>query len=200
MHILGGDAALKAEPGLWQQPNPNDPSKLVSAENDARALFREYTPALAALGPTAASDTFEAAKSYYASKMHSAGKTQFDHGAWRSAVETVIGAYTQGQSTRGGTALFNGSERVVIPEGWTGDGLFRRLARATGEDWTRAAAGGHAPVWPDGSKVYTGQLRELVPVWVGGTSYIFRSPKTGNFLGTRTGQPFRIDAAKVPWR
>lgn len=200
MHILGGPDALKANPGVWQAANPNDPTKLVPAEDPARAIFNEYIPALAGLGPDAANDTYEAAKDYYASKMTAAGKTQFNADTWRQAVDTVIGGYNQdGQGYRGGTAMFQGQHRVVIPEGWTGEGLFRRFARATGDDWAKAG-GGHDPVWPDGSKVYSGQLSQLVPVWVGGTSYVFRSPKTGNFLGTRAGQPFRIDAAKVPWR
>jgi hypothetical protein len=197
MHILGGADALKANPGLWERPN--DDGKMVSADADAQSIFAEYIPALAALGPDAARDSYEAAKAFYASKMSAAGKTQFEGGNWRTAIEATIGAYRHGSTSYGGTALFQGTHRVVIPEGWTGEGLFRRIARATSQDWVKAG-GGHAPVWPDGSSVYTGQLRELVPVWVGGTSYIFRSPRTGNFLGTRGGRPFRIDAAKVPWR
>lgn len=200
MHILGGADALKANPGIWQAAKPDDPTKLIPAENAARAIFNEYIPALAGLGPDAARDTYDAAKDYYASKMTAAGKSQFNADTWRQAVDTVIGGYNQdGVGYRGGTAMFQGAHRVVIPEGWTGEGLFRRLARATGDDWAKAG-GGQDPIWPDGSKVYSGQLSQLVPVWVGGTSYVFRSPKTGNFLGTRSGRPFRIDAAKVPWR
>jgi hypothetical protein len=196
-HILQGGTALKANPQVWQKPN--DSGKLVSAEDDARALFAEYLPALAGLGPNAANDTYEAAKAFYASKMNAAGQTQFAGGAWRNAIETVIGAYSNGGTSYGGSALYQGAHRVVIPEGWTGEGLFRRLARAKTEDWV-TASGGRDPMWPDGSKVYPSQLRELVPVWMGGTTYAFRSPKTNNLLPSKRGGPFTIDAAKVPWR
>jgi hypothetical protein len=194
--ILGGGDALKANPGLWQKPN--DDGKLVTAEADAQALFAEYLPALAGLGPNAANDTYEAAKAFYGAKMNAAGQTQFAGGAWRNAIETVIGRYSKAGAMYGGTSQFQG-HRVVVPEGWTGEGLFRRIARATPDDWAKAG-GGKVPVWPDGSKVYTGQLRELVPVWLGGTSYGFRSPKTNSFLPKKDGGPFIIDAAKVPWR
>lgn len=196
-HILGGKAALASNPQLWQKPNP-DTGKLSSAEQDANAIFAEYVPALVGLGPSAANDTFEAAKAYYASKMSLAGQTQFNHDSFKQAVETVIGRHRQGGTPYGGTSYHQG-QRVVIPQGWTGEGVFKRIARATPKEWF-AAGGGREPVWPDGSRVYSGQLRDLVPVWLGGTMYGFRSPRTNNFLPAKDGQPYAIDVAKVPWK
>src|SRR3546814_14184448 len=77
-------------------------------------------------------------------------------------------------SDLGGFASFKGNP-VSLPPGWTSDGLFRRLARASGKDWSKATVSS-APVWPDGSAVYSGQLRSLAPARLGGTRYGFRTP------------------------
>jgi hypothetical protein len=99
--------------------------------------------------------------------------------------------------TYGGTATYKG-ERVILPPGWTGEGLFKRLARATPQDWNKASLTG-TPIWPGGAPVTLDQIRDLVPVSVGGTRYVLRLP-SGNYLPSNKSDKFVFDAAKVPWR
>jgi hypothetical protein len=87
---------------------------------------------------------------------------------------------------------------VSIPPGWTSDGLFRRLARATDHDWNAAAVNG-TPMWPDGSPVTHSQINDLAPARVSGTTYGLLT-RNGRFLTAKNGGPFLFDAAKVPWR
>ena len=129
--------------------------------------------------------------------MTAAGKSAWDEGAWRGAIGAALGAYRSNGTMYGGVTTFRGTA-VSLPPGWTADGLFRRLARATGPEFSAAAVSGPGR-WPDGSPVYSGQLRELVPVRVGGTRYAFAT-RNGRFLGAEDGGPFVIDAARVPWK
>lgn len=188
--ILNGPDALKANANIW-----------ATHEQDARDLYNKYLgEALTGMGGDVAGDTFDAARAIYASDMTRRGKTGWDASAWGNAVERALGSYKDGQYVKGGTASFQG-HRVVIPDGWTGDGVFRRLARIEGSDFHAARATGPG-VWPDGSPLYSGQLRDgsLIPVFLGGTRYAFASSRTGNWLGAQGGGPFVLDVAKVPWR
>jgi hypothetical protein len=165
----------------------------------ARAAFAEHVGgALAGMGPDYAADTMAAAQSIYASTMQAAGKSEWDENIWSRSIERAMGSYRDGQWTKGGTTSFRG-QQVMLPAGWTGDGVLRRIARITGEDLGKARVSG-AGVWPDGSPLYTGQLREMVPVYLGGTQYGFRSPNTGRLLAAKDGGAFVLDMAKVAWR
>src|SRR3546814_12558956 len=101
--------------------------------------------------------------------MTQAGRTAWDDNAWRTAISTALGGYRHNGVLYGGFASFKGNP-VSLPPGWTSDGLFRRLARASGKDWSKATVSS-APVWPDGSAVYSGQLRSLAPARLGGPRY-----------------------------
>lgn len=184
--ILRGPEALKTIGQGW---NP------VAA----RTAFAQHVGgALAGMGPDYAADTLEAAKNIYGATMQAAGKSAWDEQVWSSAIERAMGSARDGQWTKGGTASFKG-QQVMLPAGWSGDGVFRRIARITGEDLGKARQSGPG-VWPDGSPLYTGQLREMVPVYLGGTQYGFRSPNTGRLLAAQGGGAFVLDMAKVAWR
>lgn len=183
--ILNGPDALKAHQQLW-------------AAEKAKKVFDQYTgAALAGMPADYAADTFDAAKHFYAYRMAQAGASGWSDDAWRGAVEATLGGFTQGGEHKGGTALFN-EQRVIIPSGWTAEGVFRRFARASGPEWSRAA-GNAQPQWPDGSDVTATDLRKLLPVYVGGTRYAFRT-RAGNFLQVKGGGTFVVDAAQVPWK
>jgi hypothetical protein len=184
--ILRGPEAMKAIGKGWNQMA-------------ARSAFNTHVgAALAGMGPDYAADTLEAAKQIYAATLYAAGKSEWDEGTWSSAIERAMGSARDGQWVKGGTADYKG-QRVMLPAGWTGDGVFRRIARISGEDLGKARQSGPG-VWPDGSPLYTGQLREMVPVYLGGTQYGFRSPNTGRLLGAKGGGAFVLDMAKVAWR
>lgn len=170
--------------------------------NQAGAMqaYQQYVGgALTGLGPEFAGDTFEAAKNIYASTMQAQGKTEWDPKLFQNSVERALGSYTDGQWSKGGSTVWKGF-RVVVPTGWTADGVFGRLARLNGEGLGAGRVSGPG-VWPDGSPLYTGQLRDgsLVPVLMTGTTYGFRSARTGRLLGAKDGGPFLLDMAKVPW-
>lgn len=170
--------------------------------NQAGAMqaYQQYVGgALAGLGPEFAGDTFEAAKNIYASTMQAQGKSEWDPKLFQTSIERALGSYTDGQWSKGGSAVWKGF-RVVVPTGWTADGVFGRLARLNGEGLGSAKVSGPG-VWPDGSPLYTGQLRDgsLVPVLMTGTTYGFRSARSGRLLAAKDGGPFLLDMAKVPW-
>lgn len=183
--ILRGGEALKANPSLYDA-------------REARAAFAAYGQALQGLGPDFAADTLEAARNLYGSRMAAQGLTGWSEPEFRNAIDAALGGYTDGQHYKGGSWTYKG-QRVLIPSGWTADGVFRRIARMNGEDLGKARASG-AGRWPDGSPIYTGQLREMIPVYLGGTRYGFRSERSGRLLGADGGGPFVLDVAKVPWR
>src|SRR3546814_4753384 len=106
--------------------------------------------------PDYAADVYDAARNLYIARMTQAGRTAWDDNAWRTAISTALGGYRHNGVLYGGFASFKGNP-VSLPPGWTSDGLFRRLARASGKDWSKATVSS-APVWPDGSAVYSGQI------------------------------------------
>lgn len=184
--------------GILNGPDALRAHQQVFAAEKAKKVFDQYAGvALAGMPADYASDTFDAAKHFYAYRMAQAGASGWSEDAWRGAVEATLGGYTQGGEHKGGTALFN-SQRVIIPSGWTAEGVFRRFARASGPEWSKAA-GNAQPQWPDGSQVTATELRGLLPVYVGGTRYAFRT-RAGNFLGVKGGGTFVVDAAQVPWK
>ncbi|NYT42327.1 hypothetical protein HZY97_16260 [Sphingomonas sp. R-74633] len=183
--ILRGGDALKANPSLFN-------------DKEAREAFAAYGPALQGLGPDFAADTYVAARNLYASRMAAQGLTGWSPGEFRTAIDAALGGYHEGAYYKGGSWTFK-NQRVVIPTGWTADGVFRRIARMTGEDLGNAKVTG-AGRWPDGSPLYTGQLREMIPVFMGGTRYGFRDARSGRLLPSAQGGPFMLDMAKVPWR
>lgn len=195
---LPGDAGYQAARDILRGPEAAKTNAAAFLPREARAVFTQYAgPALRGLAPDYAADVLDAARNLYFARVTSAGGTQWNEAAWRGAIDTALGGYRKDGVMYGGVASFRGVS-VSIPPGWTGDGVFRRLARATGPELSAAAVGG-APVWPDGAAVYSGQLRELVPVRFGGTRYGFLT-RNGRLLGSSRGGPYQLDVAKVPWR
>ncbi|MFL0418421.1 hypothetical protein ACH0CP_12705 [Sphingomonas sp. 179-I 2A4 NHS] len=198
LSVLPGDVGYQAARDILRGPEALKTNGGVFMPQQAKLLFSTYAaPALRGLPPDYASDVMDAAKNLYAARMTTAGRTQWDDQAWRDSVDTALGAYRKDGVKLGGIADFRGTP-VSLPPGWSGDGLFRRLARATGKEMS-AATIGRAPVWPDGSAVYSGQLRELAPVRLGGTRYGFIT-RNARLLGSQGGGVFTLDVAKVPWR
>lgn len=167
----------------------------------ARLLFNRHVgPALAAT-PDYASDVFDAARSFYIARMTQHGKTGWSDDAWNTAVESVLGGTRNANGVMtGGFTRIHGVP-VVLPSGWTNEGLARRVSRATGPQWSAASVNGN-PVWPDGSPVYSAQLRNMVPVRVGDTLYAFRDRAEPGLIQSKSkpGQPFTVDVAKLPWQ
>lgn len=164
------------------------------AQND---FAQNAAPALAGMPPDYARDVFDAAKAVYAERARQQGVTTWSGELWRGAVNAALGGEPKSGRQYGGLAKF-GDKWVSIPPGWTGDGVFKRIATMDGDDLGRARVSDPG-MWPDGSKVYTGQLREMTPVRLGGTRYGFLT-RAGRLLGTRSGRPYAIDVAKLPWK
>ncbi|HEX5213317.1 MAG TPA: hypothetical protein VFW22_16450 [Pseudolabrys sp.] len=182
--ILGGAEALKANPKVY-------------SKSQAEAAFKPYAlQALQLAPPDMKADTLEAARSLYATRVTRLGHGDYDGSYWQGAVDAALGSYRQNGIKYGGTAKMN-NQLVVIPQGWTGDGLFKRLKNATPAEWN-TASGGRKPVWPDGSDVTAPQLGALTPVWVGGTNYALRT-YAGRLLQAKDGEHYVFDAAKIQW-
>lgn len=172
-------------------------------QNVARGLFaRNAAPALAGMAPDYARDVFDAAKAIYAERARQQGVTSWNEELWRGAVNGALGGEPKGGMQYGGIVRHRdgqGVDRwVSIPPGWTGDGVFRRIQTMEVDDLSRARVSDPG-IWPDGSGVYTGQLREMTPVRLGGTRYGFLT-RAGRLLGTRSGGVYTIDVAKLPWK
>src|SRR3546814_19876019 len=129
--------------------------------------------------------------------MTQAGRTAWDDNAWRTAISTALGGYRHNGVLYGGFASFKGNP-VSLPPGWTSDGLFRRLARASGKDWSKATVSS-APVCPDGRAAYSGQLRSLAPPRLGGTRSGLRPPG-GRPPRPKGRGPVMIPVPQVPWQ
>ncbi|PQM27675.1 hypothetical protein CVO77_03645 [Sphingopyxis lindanitolerans] len=158
---------------------------------------RMAAPALAGMPPDYSRDVFDAAKSVYAERARQRGATAWDSGIWRGAINAALGGEVKGSVQHGGLSKFGG-RWVSIPPGWTGNGVFRRLATMTGPDTGKAAVS-DAAMWPDGKTVTVSELRKLTPVRLGGTRYGFRT-RAGRLLGTKSGRPYALDIAKLPVR
>lgn len=181
--ILRGGEALKANPSLYNH-------------KEAAQAFAAYGPALQGLGPDFAADTLVAARNLYASRMAAQGLTGWSPGEFRNAIDAALGGYHEGRDYKGGSWTFK-NQRVIIPTGWTADGVFRRIARMSGAEAASAQVNGDGR-WPDGSLLYTGQLREMIPVFMGGTRYGFRDARSGRLLPSANGGPYQLDVARVP--
>lgn len=195
---LPGDAGYQAARDILRGPEAAKTNANVFLPAQSKFIFTSHAmAALRGLPPDYAADVRDAAQNIYFARMTAAGRTQWDNQAWRDSIDTALGSYRQNGIKYGGVTTFRGVP-VSLPPGWTGDGVFRRLARASGPEWA-AAAVSKAPVWPDGSAAYTGQLRQLTPVRVGGTRYAFMT-RNNRFLGAKGGGAYVIDVAKVPWK
>lgn len=195
---LPGDAGYQAARDILRGPDAAKTNGQVFLPADARNLFQSYAaPALRFMPQNYASDVLDAAKNLYTARMTAAGETQWRPAAWQTAIDTVLGGYRSGGNIYGGVANFHNTP-VSLPPGWTSDGLFRRVARATGDDWKGASVGA-TPIWPDGSPVYSAQLRDLTPARLGGTRYGLLT-RNGRFLTAKGGGPYIFDAARMPWR
>ncbi|UUL83450.1 hypothetical protein [Sphingomonas qomolangmaensis] len=168
---------------------------------EARLLFNQYAgPALAGM-PDYAGDVFDAAKSLYFARTTRAGGTAWSADAFRTAVATVTGQYRNGQGqVIGGFTRVQGVP-VSLPSGWTHDGLMRRIARGERDDLIGASING-SPVWPDGTNVSLGQIRQLIPVRLGETVYGFRDKSGAGLVQSKNvrGQPYTIDVTRLPWK
>lgn len=198
LSVLPGDVGFQAARDILRGPEAAKTNGGVYLPAQARRGFATYAaPALRGLSPDYASDVMDAARNLYTARMTTAGRTDWDDQAWRIAIDTALGGYRKDGVLYGGIATYKDTA-VSVPPGWTGEGVFRRLARATGADLSAAAAS-KAPEWPDGSPVYSAQLRDLVPVRLGGTRYGFMT-RNSRMLGARGGGPYVLDVAKVPWK
>ncbi len=198
LSVLPGDVGMQAARDILRGPEAAKTNEAVYQPAQGKVVFTQYAaPALRGLSPDYAADVMDAARNLYIARMTTAGRTQWDDAAWRTAVDTALGGYRKDGVRYGGLATYRDTA-VSIPPGWTGDGVFRRLARASGPDLSKAAVS-KAAIWPDGSPVYSGQLRDLIPVRVGGTRYGFMT-RNDRMLGAKGGGPFVLDIAKVPWK
>ncbi|MFC3786690.1 hypothetical protein GGR90_002762 [Sphingopyxis italica] len=161
----------------------------------AQYEFNRSAGALAGLPPDYTRDVFDAAKAVYAERARQQGQTAWDANLWRSSINAALGGETKGGRQYGGLVRYK-DKWVSLPPGWTSEGVFRRVASLTGPD-TKKSAVSDAAVWPDGSTVTVGQLRDLVPVRLGGTRYGFQT-RAGRLVGTKSGRPYTLDLAKVP--
>lgn len=185
IEVLRGRDALAIAPQVYQSAN-------------ADAEFTKFAaPALSGMPPGYARDVKAAARAIYAERMRQSGLSGWDSNQWRGAINAALGGEDKGGLRHGGIATFKGTP-VSVPPGWTGDGVFRRIATMDGDDLGRARVSKPGR-WPDGSRVYTGQLREMVPVRLGGTRYGFLT-RAGRLLGSTDGSPYVIDVAKLPWK
>lgn len=156
---------------------------------------RMAAPALSGMPPDYSRDVFDGATAIYAERARQKGVIAWDAALWRTSINAALGGQQQGGQQQGGVVKHR-DKWVSIPPGWTGNGVFRRIATMTGPDTGKAAVS-DAPIWPDGTKVTIGQIRELTPVRLGGTRYGFQT-RAGRLLGTKTGRPYAIDVAKLP--
>ncbi len=158
---------------------------------------RMAAPALAGMPPDYSRDVFDAARNIYAERARQKGQAAWDATLWRGAINAALGGDERGGRQYGGVVRHR-DRWVSIPPGWTANGVFRRIATMSGPDTGKAAIT-DAPTWPDGSKVTVGQIRELTPVRLGGTRYGFQT-RGGRLLGTKSGRPYTLDVAKLPWK
>lgn len=168
------------------------------AFNSSLAMYefnRMAAPALAGMPPDYSRDVFDAAKAVYAERSRQKGQTGWDASLWQGSINAALGGDTKGGAQYGGIVKHR-DKWVSVPPGWTGNQVFKRLANMSGPDTGKAAIS-DAAMWPDGTKVTVGQLRELTPVRLGGTRYGFQT-RAGRLLGTKSGRPYTLDVAKLP--
>ncbi|ODP39362.1 hypothetical protein [Sphingomonas turrisvirgatae] len=184
--ILRGRDALAAN-GKVYQPDIAD------------AGFNQHVAsALAGMPPDYVRDVKAAAKAIYAERARVSGQASWNSDLWKDAINSALGGDSKGGRTYGGVAKINGAP-VSLPPGWTSEGIELRIADMNGDDMGRARVG-KPGVWPDGSRLYSGQLRAMVPVLLGGTVYGFRQRNSNRLLSAQDGQPYKLDVAKLPWK
>lgn len=183
--ILSGPKALAAYPNSFV------------AKDAKNAFAAQAAPVLHYMPPGYADDVMTAATNLYATRWTGAGHTTWNKDAFGMAVDVVLGMHRLNGVQYGGRTTIGGLP-VVVPPTMTPEGMTRRFARANGGELMKASSG-IAPKWPDGSPVYSGEIRALTPFWVGGTQYGFLT-RNGRPLGAANGKPFTVDVSKLPAR
>lgn len=184
--VLLGPDKLKTQPGV------------LNAKEAARVLSTYYGSALRQVGGGYDTDVLKAASQFYASRMVDGGETRWDAGRFAEALETVIGRNRASDGTiRGGVAR-SGQGLVILPPDRTPEALLRTFARA-GEPDYRAAAGGRAPRWGDGSPMTLGHVRSLLPTYRGNGRYGFRG-RDGRLIPNDQGGVYEVDIYQLKAR
>lgn len=184
--VLLGPDKLKTQPGV------------LNAKEAARVLSNGYGPALRHVGGGYDADVLKAATQFYSSRMIDGGETAWDPRRFEEAIETVLGRTRSADGTiRGGIAL-TGQGKIIVPPDRTPDALLQSFARA-GEPDYRAAAGGRAPRWGDGSTMTLGQLRSLLPTYRGNGRYGFRA-RDGRLIPNDKGGVYEVDIYQLKAR
>ncbi|KQM60058.1 hypothetical protein ASE65_10150 [Sphingomonas sp. Leaf16] len=184
--VLLGPDKLKTQPGV------------LNAKEAARVLSTYYGSAVRQVGGGYDADVLKAATQFYASRMIDGGETTWDPGRFAEAIETVLGRTRSANGTiRGGVARTQ-QGLVIVPPDRTPETLMQTFARA-GEPDYRAAAGGRAPRWGDGSAMTRGQLRTLLPTYRGNGRYGFRG-RDGRLIPNDQGGVYEVDIYKLPAR
>jgi hypothetical protein len=180
--VLRGPETLKGHPQVWNQAQ-------------ATATFSNYyRNALTKVGGSYAADIFDAAKAFYSQRASDGGLQHFDAGRFAQAIETVMGRTSDG---RGGVARTS-QGIVIVPPSMKPDELLQTFARATPQDYGRAA-GGRYPVWLDGKPMTERQFKSLLPTMVADGAYGFRGAG-GRLIEDNHHDVYTIQIAKLPHR
>lgn len=168
------------------------------AFNSSLAMYefnRLAAPALAGMPPDYSRDVFDAAKAVYAERARQKGVTGWDASLWQGSINAALGGDVKGGKQHGGITKFR-DKWVSVPPGWTAQEVFSRIAAMPTQ---KVATKADVPTWPDGSPATLNQIKDLVPVRVGGTRYGFQT-RAGRLLGTKSGRPYTVDVSKLPRR
>lgn len=177
--VLLGPDRLKTQPGV------------LDAKAAARVLSTYYGSVLRQVGSGYDVDVLSAAQNFYVSRMVARGETTWDPGRFAEAIETVMGRRPAADGTMRGGVARTPQGLVVVPPDRTPEALMRTFARA-GEPDYRAAAGGRAPRWGDGSPMTLGQVRGLLPTYRGNGRYGFRA-RDGRLIPNDKGGVYEVD-------
>ncbi|WP_308815573.1 hypothetical protein [Sphingomonas sp. GV3] len=180
--VIRGNDTLKAHPQVW---------------NTARAtadFAKWYGNALGWVGGSYRNDIMDAAKSFYSQRASDGGVQQYDPGRFAQAIETVMGRSSDG---RGGVARTS-QGIVIVPSSMKPDQLLQTFARATPQDYGKAA-GGRYPVWTDGKGLTEREFKGLLPTMVADGVYGFRG-RNGQLIHDNKGDAYTVPIAKLPHR
>lgn len=179
---LGGPDARKANPALVPQKESGEAFQEI-ASAAMRNLPSDFSVA-----------TIETARNIYASLAAANGASEFNETTFAASINMALGGDRKDGVWRGGIGEYN-RRPMLLPVRMTQAEFDRRLSRLGG-DLPKGAANG-APVYADGSAVFSGQIRErFTPVAVGDGLYRFARPD-GSVLMKKGGGPWVLDIRKV---
>lgn len=180
--VLRGPETLKGHPQVWNQ---------AQATSD---FAKWYGNALSWLGGSYRNDILDAAKGFYAQRASDGGLQKYDPGRFAQSIETVMGRTADG---RGGVA-HTSQGIVIVPSTMKPTQLLTTFARATPQDYGKAAGGRH-PVWTDGKPLTEREFKALLPTMVADGVYGFRG-RTGKLIQDSHGDVYTVPIAKLPQR